>query len=60
MIRDEGLVEWSKGKGKDDQEKEKHSLDNIYDHLAEGHIERIKVDWYQVSHLFDRSSLSGI
>ena len=47
VIRDDDLVEGSKGqraKGKDDQEKEKHSLDNVYNHLVEGHMERIKVD----------------
>ena len=47
VIRDDDLVEGSKGqraKGKDDHEKEKHSLDNVYNHLVEGHMERIKVD----------------
>ena len=47
VIHDDDLVEGSKGqraKGKDDHEKEKHSLDNVYNHLVEGHMERIKVD----------------
>ena len=51
----------SAAKGKDDKEKEKHPLDDVDDHLAEGDLERTKVgvDREQVGHLSIRSFTVG-
>ena len=42
-------------KGKDNEEKEEHPLDNVNDHLAKGDLERtqVGVDGEQVGHLLD-------